>query len=101
MEASHATKRQHSGIFGESAKLPEDGALPTTKGVVASINFEIENSPKALKSEKEKEATENVTKSLVKKYVLLIPKVPLLLKKRLTRKCHVCLKQLKKLSKNR
>ena len=31
--------RQNSGDFGASAKLPEAGALPTTKYVVASINF--------------------------------------------------------------
>ena len=50
--------RQNSGDFGASAKLPEAGALPTKKKcVVSSINFEIENSTKELKSEKEKEAT--------------------------------------------
>ena len=33
--------RQNSGDFGASAKLPEAGALPTTKYVVSSINLEI------------------------------------------------------------
>ena len=53
--------RQSSGDFGPSSELPEAGALPTTKDVVASINFEIEKSTKQKENEKEKEAIDNVT----------------------------------------
>ena len=78
--------RQSSGDFGASAELPEAGALPTAKDVIASINFEIEKSTKETKNEKEKEATDIVAKHLVKKYNLLIPKVPILSEKSVNHK---------------
>ena len=73
--------RQSSGDVGASAKLPEAGAIPTAKDVIASINFKIEKSTKETEKEKEREAIDIVAKHLVKKYNLLIPKDPILSEK--------------------
>ena len=84
--------RQSSGDFGAAAELPEAWALPTTKVIIASIDFETKKSTKKTKTEKEKEATYIVSKNLVK-YNLLTRKSKYFLKKQLTTKCHACWKQ--------
>ena len=60
--------RKSSGDFGAPADLPAAGALPTAKNVISAFNFEFEKSEKQTKSEKEKEAAINITKSVIKKY---------------------------------
>lgn len=70
--------RQKSGELGAPSALPDAGALPTNKDVIAAINHEIDKSTEHSKSDKEKEAIKQVKDFVIKKFQDVNPALPLL-----------------------
>ena len=57
--------------------MPSAGALPANKDVIAAVNYEKDKSTKISKSDKEKEAINNVTNEITKKFHDVNPALPL------------------------
>ena len=57
--------------------MPSAGALPANKDVIAAVNYEKDKSTKISKSDREKEAINNVKNEIIKKFHDVNPALPL------------------------
>ena len=72
------TTRWQSGDFGAPAELPDAGALPTNKNVIAAVKYEITKSEAKSEEDKEVEALIKVKDSVLKKHKEVCPLVPII-----------------------